>query len=69
MDAFDEDPIAPPLRPPLHNTSSPRDEEPLADELEKIRQWQEARATRKLRGEYESAVRHLSELVRVVKVI
>lgn len=63
MDALDEDPVAPPLRPPLHNSSAPRDQEPLADELEKLRQWQEARIARKLRGEYESAVHHLSELV------
>lgn len=64
MDIMDEDPVAPPLRPPLQNTSSPRDQEPLADEFEKLRQWQEARLARKLRGEYESAVIHLSELVR-----
>lgn len=49
------------LKPLLHNTSAPRDNEP--DELEKIRKWQEERVARKLRGEYESAVMHLSELV------
>jgi outer membrane protein insertion porin family len=64
MDILDDDPIAPPLRPPLQNTSSPRDQEPFADELEKLRAWQEERLARKLRGEYESAVLHLADLVR-----
>ena len=60
---LDEKVEAPPLRPPLANTSSPSDKEP--DDLEKIRKWQEERIARKLRGEYESSVMHLTELVRV----
>ena len=63
MADFDEKVEAPPLRPPLANTSSPSEKEP--DDLEKIRKWQEERIARKLRGEYESSVMHLSELVRV----
>lgn len=62
-DLDDERVGAPPLRPPLANTSSPSDKEP--DDLEKIRKWQEERIARKLRGEYESSVMHLTELVRV----
>ena len=54
----------PPLRPPLANTSSPSDKE-LDEDLEKIRKWQEERIARKLRGEYESSVIHLAELVLV----
>ena len=34
----------------------------MAD-LEKLRKWQEERIARKLRGEYESAVLHLAEVV------
>ena len=52
---------APPLRPPLQNSSAPRDKEP--DDLQKLIKWQEERLARKLRGEYESAVLHLSEVV------
>src|SRR5262249_48151642 len=48
---------------PLHNTSRPRDYEPDAVGLEKLRKWQEARIERKLRGEYESILLRLSELV------
>lgn len=62
----DERVEAPPLRPPLANTSSPSDKEP--DDLEKIRKWQEERIARKLRGEYESSVMHLTELVRVPRI-
>lgn len=54
---------APPLRPPLANTSAPRDQEPPVADLEKLRKWQEERIARKLRGEYESAVLHLAEVV------
>ncbi|EMD31954.1 hypothetical protein CERSUDRAFT_119283 [Gelatoporia subvermispora B] len=54
---------APPLRPPLQNTSAPRDGEPSAGDLEKVLKWQEERIARKLRGEYESAVLHLAEVV------
>jgi len=38
---------------------------PSEDDLEKLKKWQEARIERKLRGEYESAVFHLAELVSV----
>jgi outer membrane protein insertion porin family len=65
MDLDEDETIAIPLRPPLQNSSSPRDQEPLIDELAKLQQWQEERMQRKLRGEYESAVTHLAELVRV----
>ncbi|OCH87076.1 hypothetical protein OBBRIDRAFT_796568 [Obba rivulosa] len=54
---------APPLKPPLRDTSAPRDGEPSASDLEKILKWQEERVARKLRGEYESAVLHLGEVV------
>ena len=64
LDLGDEKVELPPLRPPLVNTSSPSDKEPDED-LEKIRKWQEERIARKLRGEYESSVLHLTELVRV----
>lgn len=59
----DSELTAPPLQPPLLNTSSPRDKEPDALELEKLQKWQEERLGRKLRGEYESAVLHLAEVV------
>ncbi|RDB18693.1 SAM50-like protein SPAC17C9.06 [Hypsizygus marmoreus] len=49
------------LKPPLHNSSSPRDKEP--DDLAKLMKWQEDRIARKLKGEYESAVLHLSEVI------
>ena len=65
LDLDDERVEPPPLRPPLANTSSPSDKEPDGD-LEKIRKWQEERIARKLRGEYESSVMHLTELVRVL---
>ena len=59
----DPEPTAPPLQPPLHYTSSPRDREPDAVDLDKYRQWWEERKLRKLRGQYESALVQLSELV------
>lgn len=66
---LDDEKVEPPsLRPPLTYTSSPSDKEP-DDDLEKIRKWQEERITRKLRGEYESSVLHLTELVRVSRVL
>ncbi|THV05391.1 hypothetical protein K435DRAFT_745075 [Dendrothele bispora CBS 962.96] len=49
------------LKPPLHNSSSPRDKEPI--EVQKIRKWQEERVAKKLRGDYEHAVIHLSDLL------
>lgn len=55
---------APSLKPPLHNSSAPRDNEPKEPDVEKLRKWQEERIARRLRGEYESAVLHLAELVR-----
>lgn len=55
----------PPLKPPLHNTSVPRDKEPDLEDLEKLKKWQEERMTRKLRGEYESAVLHLGQVVSI----
>ncbi|KAJ7033195.1 surface antigen-domain-containing protein [Mycena alexandri] len=53
----------PGLRPPLQNSSSPRDFEPDERDIDKIRQWQQERVEKKLRGEYESAVLHLSEVI------
>ena len=67
VDLDDERVEAPSLRPPLANTSSPSDKEP--DDLEKIRKWLEERIAKKLRGEYESSVMHLAELVRVLHVM
>ncbi|KAG8995249.1 hypothetical protein FRB94_009324 [Tulasnella sp. JGI-2019a] len=49
------------LTPPLHNSSAPRDGEP--SNVEELRKWQEARLERRLRGEYESQVRKLVEVV------
>jgi hypothetical protein len=63
---LDEPFEAPPLKPPLANTSSSREKEP-DESLEKIRKWQEERISRKLKGEYESAVLHLNELVRITR--
>lgn len=57
----------PPLKTPLHNSSSPRDQEPDGN-LAKLQQWYEERMARKLRGEYETAVFHLSELVSLQNV-
>ncbi|KAI0634983.1 surface antigen-domain-containing protein [Trametes polyzona] len=54
---------APPLQPPLQNTASPKDREPDPADLERYRQWWEERKLRKLRGQYESALVQLSELV------
>ena len=54
---------APSLKPPLHNTSAPRDMEPTDADLDKLRKWQEERIARKLRGEYQSAVLRLAEVV------
>ncbi|OSD07820.1 hypothetical protein PYCCODRAFT_1358249 [Trametes coccinea BRFM310] len=54
---------APPLQPPLHNTAAPREREPDPADIEKYRKWWEERKLRKLRGQYESALVQLSELV------
>ncbi|KXN80814.1 SAM50-like protein SPAC17C9.06 [Leucoagaricus sp. SymC.cos] len=51
----------PTLRPPLHNSAQPRDKEP--DELVKILEWQQKRLERRIRGDYESAIVHLSHLI------
>ncbi|KAI0746553.1 surface antigen-domain-containing protein [Daedaleopsis nitida] len=59
----DSEPTAPPLQPPLQDTSSPRDREPDPADIEKYRKWWEERKLRKLRGQYESALVQLSELV------
>lgn len=50
------------VKGPLHNSSSPKDKEP--EDLSKLLKWQEDRIARRLRGEYESAVLHLSDVVR-----
>ncbi|KAH9941297.1 surface antigen-domain-containing protein [Epithele typhae] len=52
----DADPTPPPLQPPLQNTSSPRDREPDAADLERYRQWWEERKARKVRGQYETVL-------------
>lgn len=52
-----------PLTPPLQSSASPRLLEPDDNDLDKLRKWQEDRISKKLRGEYESAVLHLSEVV------
>ena len=61
MDSETE-PRPPPLRPPLHNSSAARDNEPDV-ELQKLKNWQQERMERRLRGEYESIILHLNELV------
>ncbi|KAK7683106.1 hypothetical protein QCA50_013779 [Cerrena zonata] len=60
---MDSELTTPPLKPPLQNTSAPRDYEPDAKELEKLQKWQEQRMVRKLQGEYESAILHLGQVV------
>ena len=59
----DADPSALPLSPPLAKTGAPRDGEPIDKDLERLRKWQEERLERKFRGEYESMVLRLGELV------
>ncbi|KAI1798397.1 surface antigen-domain-containing protein [Ganoderma leucocontextum] len=59
----DAEPTAPPLQPPLQNTSSPRDLEPDAADIERYKKWWEESKLRKLRGQYESAFVQLSQLV------
>jgi hypothetical protein len=51
------------LSPPLWNSSTPRSQEPDVANIDRLRQWQDERMARKLRGEYESAVLHLNEVV------
>lgn len=55
--------FSPQLRPPLANTSAPRDSEPLSSEQDVLAKWQEERMQRRLRGEYESQMIRLGELV------
>ncbi|KAK2459610.1 hypothetical protein APHAL10511_008365 [Amanita phalloides] len=50
------------LAPPLQNTAAPRDREPDAD-LQKIIEWHAARRDRILRGDYQSHLLRLSDLV------
>ncbi|KAF8582575.1 hypothetical protein K439DRAFT_1635230 [Ramaria rubella] len=60
----DEDGIVvPDLRAPLANTSSPRDAEPPAADTEALLKWQEDRIARRLRGDYESSMLRLNELI------
>ncbi|KAJ7637008.1 surface antigen-domain-containing protein [Roridomyces roridus] len=60
---MDEETPTPSLRPPLQRSASPRDLEPDERDIEKIRKWQQERVAKKLRGEYESAITHLSEVI------
>jgi hypothetical protein len=53
------------IRPPLQPSARPSHHEPSPEDVEKLRSWQEERLQRKLRGEYESEILHLTELVRV----
>ncbi|KAJ7054448.1 surface antigen-domain-containing protein [Mycena amicta] len=62
-DSTDDDVVVPPLRPPLHRSASPRDLELDEKDLDRIRQWQQARIDKKLRGEYESALIHLQDII------
>jgi outer membrane protein insertion porin family len=62
MDLDDDETSSIELHPPLQNSSTPRDDEPVGD-LAKLQRWQDERMQRRLRGEYESAVTHLAELV------
>jgi len=58
---MDDQVKTPSLKLPLHNSAQPRHKEP--EDLEKLRQWQQQRLERRLRGDYESAVIHLSQVV------
>ena len=58
---MDDQVHTPSLKPPLHNSAQPRHKEP--EDLEKLREWQQQRLQRRLRGDYESAVIHLSHVV------
>ncbi|KAF8839682.1 hypothetical protein BDN67DRAFT_931766 [Paxillus ammoniavirescens] len=51
------------IRPPLQRSARPSHHEPSPEDVEKLRSWQEERLQRKLRGEYESEILHLAELV------
>ncbi|KAL5476991.1 hypothetical protein ACEPAI_3177 [Sanghuangporus weigelae] len=57
-------PLAERIVAPLRDTSSPHEREPDPMDLEKVRKWQEERIERKLRGEYESVLLRLGELIR-----
>lgn len=57
------------LKPPLANTSEPRDLEPDGADLEKLKRWQEQRMENRLRAEYESAIINLGDLVSKVLVL
>ncbi|KAF5393977.1 hypothetical protein D9757_000332 [Collybiopsis confluens] len=49
------------LKPPLQDSASPLDQEPI--EFQKLRKWQQERVAKKLRGDYESLRLHLADLV------
>ncbi|EKM75679.1 hypothetical protein AGABI1DRAFT_116270 [Agaricus bisporus var. burnettii JB137-S8] len=51
------------LIPPLRNSAQPRDKEPAGKNIDKLIHWQRQRIERRLRGDYESAVIHLSSLI------
>ena len=59
-------PLAERIVAPLRSTALPREREPDPADLDKVRKWQEERIERKLRGEYESLLLRLGELVRIV---
>jgi len=58
---MDDQVESPSLKLPLHNSAQPRDKEP--EDVKKLREWQQQRLERRLRGDYESAVIHLSQVV------
>lgn len=59
-------PLAERIVAPLRSTALPREREPDPADLEKVRKWQEERIETKLKGEYESLLLRLGELVRIV---
>lgn len=65
VEAVEEVPVGQPdrIRPPLHRTVHPRDREPDEKDVERVRQWQRERIERRLKGEYETAVVRLGEIV------
>lgn len=54
------------LSPPLTNSYSPREGEPVNLEAERILKWQQERIQRKLQDDYHSSVKILADLVRVL---
>ncbi|KAF5369789.1 hypothetical protein D9758_001377 [Tetrapyrgos nigripes] len=49
------------IRPPLQNSSNPKDQEPV--ELQKLRKWQQERMAKKLHSDYEHAIMRLSDVL------